>query len=224
MCDHILIVEDDLTIADMVSMNLGVAGYACTCAYTGPEALALVAKESYDIALLDVMLPGMDGFSLMPSLKDKGIPVIYVTAKNALEDKVRGLRMGAEDYLVKPFEMLELIVRIEKVLARNKPKTSNLTFLNVAMDMENRVVFLDGAEVVLTPIEYGLLRELLLHPRMTHTRERLLNLVWGDSFFGETRTVDVHIAYLRKKLGWGKVIVTVHKVGYRLEPNAFMGG
>lgn len=214
---RVLIVEDDVAIAHMISLNLSVMGYTCTCAPTGNDAMECINKEKYDIGLLDVMLPGLDGFELMPLFSKKGIPVIYVTAKQGLEDKVRGLRLGAEDYLVKPFEMLELIVRMEKVLQRSSSSQNELIFQNVRMDLKNRIVYENGREVLLAPLEYELLKVLMMHPQMTHTRERLLNEVWGDSYFVETRTVDVHIAYLRKKLHWNNVIVTVHKVGYRLE-------
>ena len=217
--ERVLIVEDDMAISDMLSMNLTVAGYDCTCAYTGSEALSYIEKDIFNLILLDVMLPEIDGFTLMPSIQKKEIPVIYLTAKNALEDKIRGLRLGAEDYIVKPFEILELIVRMEKVLQRSTPKKQKLSFLDVEMDVENRSVFQNGKEILLAPMEYDLLKTFLEHPKMTHTRERLLNQVWGEDFFGETRTLDVHIAYLRKKLQWGHIITTVHKVGYRLEEN-----
>ena len=147
----------------------------------------------------------------------KGIPVIYLSAKNDIQSKVKGLRIGAEDYLTKPFEVLELLVRVEKVLKRNECRQNVYRMDNVTIHEKEHMVLLDGNPVELKPMEYSLLLMLVRHPIMVFSREQLLQEVWGDQYFGETRTVDNHIAILRKKLNWSEKIVTVHRVGYKLE-------
>ena len=213
---RILVVEDDPSIAELMEMNFSVAGYLCDVAADGKQALDHVKEKSYDLAILDIMLPEIDGFSLLPYMKKAEIPVIYVSAKNQEADRVKGLRLGAEDYLVKPFSVLELLVRMEKVLERRHPKQERIEIGNVSILPEERTVLLAGNPVSLKPMEYALLLMLAKHPNIVFSREQLLQEVWGDSFFGETRTVDNHIAMLRKKLEWAERIVTVHRVGYKL--------
>ena len=213
---RILVVEDDPSIAELMEMNFSVAGYLCDVAADGKQALDRVKEKAYDLAILDIMLPEIDGFSLLPYMKNAEIPVIYVSAKNQEADRVKGLRLGAEDYLVKPFSVLELLVRMEKVLERRHPKQERIEIGNVSMLPEERTVLLAGNPVSLKPMEYALLLMLAKHPNIVFSREQLLREVWGDSFFGETRTVDNHIAMLRKKLEWAERIVTVHRVGYKL--------
>ena len=213
---RILVVEDDPSIAELVEMNFSVAGYLCDVAADGKQALDHVKEKAYDLAILDIMLPEIDGFSLLPYMKKAEIPVIYVSAKNQEADRVKGLRLGAEDYLVKPFSVLELLVRMEKVLERRHPKQERIEIGNVSILTEERTVLLAGNPVSLKPMEYALLLMLAKHPNIVFSREQLLREVWGDSFFGETRTVDNHIAMLRKKLEWAERIVTVHRVGYKL--------
>ncbi len=213
---RILVVEDDPSIAELMEMNFSVAGYLCDVAADGKQALDRVKEKAYDLAILDIMLPEIDGFSLLPYMKKAEIPVIYVSAKNQEADRVKGLRLGAEDYLVKPFSVLELLVRMEKVLERRHPKQERIEIGNVSILPEERTVLLAGNPVSLKPMEYALLLMLAKHPNIVFSREQLLQEVWGDSFFGETRTVDNHIAMLRKKLGWAERIVTVHRVGYKL--------
>ena len=213
---RILVVEDDPSIAELVEMNFSVAGYLCDVAADGKQALDHVKEKAYDLAILDIMLPEIDGFSLLPYMKKAEIPVIYVSAKNQEADRVKGLRLGAEDYLVKPFSVLELLVRMEKVLERRHPKQERIEIGNVSILPEERTVLLAGNPVSLKPMEYALLLMLAKHPNIVFSREQLLREVWGDSFFGETRTVDNHIAMLRKKLEWAERIVTVHRVGYKL--------
>ncbi len=213
---RILVVEDDPSIAELMEMNFSVAGYLCDVAADGKQALDHVKEKAYDLAILDIMLPEIDGFSLLPYMKKAEIPVIYVSAKNQEADRVKGLRLGAEDYLVKPFSVLELLVRMEKVLERRHPKQERIEIGNVSILPEERTVLLAGNPVSLKPMEYALLLMLAKHPNIVFSREQLLREVWGDSFFGETRTVDNHIAMLRKKLEWAERIVTVHRVGYKL--------
>ena len=213
---RILVVEDDPSIAELMEMNFSVAGYLCDVAADGKQALDHVKEKAYDLAILDIMMPEIDGFSLLPYMKKAEIPVIYVSAKNQEADRVKGLRLGAEDYLVKPFSVLELLVRMEKVLERRHPKQERIEIGNVSILPEERTVLLAGNPVSLKPMEYALLLMLAKHPNIVFSREQLLREVWGDSFFGETRTVDNHIAMLRKKLEWAERIVTVHRVGYKL--------
>lgn len=214
---RILIVEDDKSISDLLCMNLSVAGYHCDAAEDGKQAVQMIHGSSYDLAILDIMLPEIDGFALYEHMSTKGIPVIYLSAKTDIQSKVKGLRIGAEDYLTKPFEVLELLVRVEKVLKRNECSQNVYRMDNVAIHEKEHMVLLDGNPVELRPMEYSLLLMLVRHPNMVFSREQLLQEVWGDRYFGETRTVDNHIAILRKKLNWSEKIVTVHRVGYKLE-------
>lgn len=214
---RILVVEDDPSIRELLEMNFSVAGYHCSLAEDGKQALEQVARESYDLAVLDIMLPKMDGFELFPYLERAGIPVIYVSAKSGETDRVKGLRLGAEDYMVKPFSVLELLVRAEKILDRRKAKGDIVEVGGVTISQEERSVSVNGRRVELKPMEFSLLLMLAKHPNIVFSREQLLREVWGDGYFGETRTVDNHIAALRKKLDWSERIVTVHRVGYKLE-------
>lgn len=214
---RILIVEDDKSISDLLCMNLSVAGYHCDAAEDGKQAVQMIHGSSYDLAILDIMLPEIDGFALYEHMSAKGIPVIYLSAKTDIQSKVKGLRIGAEDYLTKPFEVLELLVRVEKVLKRNECSQNVYRMDNVAIHEKEHMVLLDGNPVELKPMEYSLLLMLVRHPNMVFSREQLLQEVWGDRYFGETRTVNNHIAILRKKLNWSEKIVTVHRVGYKLE-------
>ncbi|MBQ9140627.1 MAG: response regulator transcription factor [Lachnospiraceae bacterium] len=214
---RILIVEDDASIARLIEMNCSLVGYASDVVYTGAEALQRLEEQSYDLAVLDIMLPEIDGFELMPYMKQKDIPVIYVSAKGELEDKICGLRLGAEDYLVKPFHVLELLVRIEKVLARKRPVEDMLEVCDVQIYPREHAVRRNGQWIELKPMEYALLLMFVKHPNVVFSREQLLQEVWGDNYICETRTVDNHVFILRKKLDWAERIVTVHRVGYKLE-------
>lgn len=216
--NRILIVEDETAIAKMISMNLRVANYDTQIFLDGAEAdTSLKNDHNYDIALLDVMLPGMDGFALLHVLKQYNIPVIFLTAKDDLNSKIQGLKGGAEDYIVKPFEVLELLVRIEKVLARQNKLSSVLKVLNLEINFDEHIVRQNGCEVQLKPMEFELLSVLAKNKNIAISRENLLKMVWGIDFMGETRTVDVHIGQLRKKLDLSNNIKTVSKIGYRLE-------
>lgn len=214
---RILIAEDDLSISELLQMNLTAAGYLCDTAADGAQALAAIRKQAYDLALLDIMMPEIDGYDLLPHMRKYNVPVIYVSAKSNIADRVRGLRLGAEDYLVKPFDMLELLVRMEKVLSRTHADSAVLSMNGVAVWETERRVQADEQDVDLKPMEYALMLMFMKHPNRVMSREQLLREVWGDEFFGETRTVDSHVAALRKKLNWADKIVTIHRVGYKLE-------
>lgn len=217
MNERILVAEDDPAISKLLDTNLTVSGYQVDCALDGRQALDAIQSRSFDLALLDIMLPDLDGFALMSYMREKQIPVIYVSAKADIQSRVQGLRLGAEDYLVKPFDMMELLVRMEKVLARKRPAKEIVAFGDVTLCEESHTVTKKDQAVALKPMEYELLRMFMKHPGMVLTREELLRQVWGDAYIGETRTVDVHVAAIRKKLNWNERITTVYKLGYRLE-------
>lgn len=214
----ILVIEDETAICDLICMNLEAAGYETVSFSRGDDAQReLQTDNAYDLALLDVMLPGKDGFELLPVLREKKIPVIFLTAKGDLTSKVRGLKAGAEDYIVKPFEMLELLVRMEKILERDAKKEDAVTIRDVVIYPKRRLVQKGGREVSLKPMEFECLMMFVRYKNMALSREALLKNLWGVDFEGETRTVDVHVAQLRKKLDFGDVIKTIPKIGYRLE-------
>lgn len=218
MKNRILVIEDDLDISNLICMNLEVTGYEARPVYDGAEVEPLLASgETFDLALLDLMLPGKDGISLIRPLLAHQIPSICLTAKGDVMSKVQGLKQGAEDYMVKPFEILELLVRIEKVLARTGKLKKTITFRDMTVDLARRRVWEAGQEVALRPTEFLLLTVFLQNRNMVLNRDRLLDLVWGADFPGETRTVDVHVAKLRKKLVSCSAIVTVPKGGYLFE-------
>ena len=216
--NRVLIVEDEIPIAKMIAMNLKVGGYETVMFHDGKEAAdALEEEHAYDIALLDVMLPGMDGFALLEIVTSYGIPVIFLTAKDDIGSKVQGLQGGAEDYIVKPFEMLELMVRMEKVLERNKKSDDIIHVLDIEINLLEHTVRKNGEEISLKPMEFELLCVLVRNKNIAISREELLRRVWGVDYMGETRTVDVHIGQLRKKLSLNDNIKTISKMGYRLE-------
>lgn len=218
MKNKVLIIEDDLAISELLCMNLNAAGYETAAAYDGEEAQRLLVwHQDADLALVDIMLPGKDGFALMEDFKKKKIPVIYLTAKGDVTSKVKGLKLGAEDYMVKPFEVLELLVRIEKVLERTGRAKKILTVRDVEVDLNKHQVMKKGVHVSLKPMEYDLLVLLLQNRNVALSREDILSRVWGSDYLGESRTVDVHVGQLRKKLGLHEEIRTIPKLGYRLE-------
>lgn len=212
---NILIVDDEEAINKLVKNNLSLTGHQCDQAYDGKEALEKIKACHYDLILLDVMLPYKSGFELMGEIKET--PVIFLTAKNRLEDKIEGLTSGAEDYIVKPFEILELIARVNIVLRRTQKQEKEIQINDAQINLESQVVKLKGELVELKPQEYTLLEVLIHNRNLALSREKLLELAWGFEYEGDTRTVDVHIQQLRKKLGLENYIRTVYKVGYRLE-------
>ena len=216
--NRILVVEDDESIAKVIKQNLTASGYAVAVCYDGTEAVKLLESDAdFDLALLDVMLPGTDGFELMPYMKHGDIPVIYLTAMGDVNSKIQGLRDGAEDYIVKPFEVLELLVRIEKVLERTGKMQQTFSVAGLEINLPERSVRKDGIEIPLKPMEFDLLVMLAKNKNIALSRERLLHGVWGVDYIGETRTVDVHIGQIRKKLEIADNIKTISKLGYRLE-------
>lgn len=218
MNNKILVIEDDRAISELLCMNLNAAGYETAAAYDGEEARRLLLwHEDASLALVDIMLPKRDGFELMEDFRKKHIPVIYLTAKDDVVSKVRGLRLGAEDYMVKPFEMLELLVRIEKVLERTGRARRMLEIRDIQVDLVRHQVTKNGVIVSLKPMEYDLFVLLLQNRNIALGREEILRRVWGEEFLGESRTVDVHIGQLRKKLDFYEEIRTIPKLGYRLE-------
>jgi len=214
---RILIVEDEVNISKIIKMNLNLVHYDTMEAYDGLAAWEVIKKEKFDLILLDVMIPGIDGFELMERIRSYEIPVIFLTAKNSVFDKVNGLKLGAEDYMVKPFEAIELLARIETVLRRYGKEENVLTFRNVKLLMDKREVTLDAEVVELTPKEYELLLVLMKNKNIALSREQFLDRIWGADYYGETRTVDMHIKSLRKKLNLHDYIKTIYKIGYRLE-------
>lgn len=216
---RILIVEDEHAISDLIKLNLTKAGYSCQCAYDGMAAADILEEESFDLIILDVMLPKLSGFELMEYIRPLKIPVIFLTAKAALEDRMTGLTSGAEDYMVKPFEVVELLARVNIVLRRYHKTDQQLTLGNIIVDVENQSVTRDGQEVELTPKELELLILLLRNRNITLFREKIYEEIWGTEYSVESRTLDLHIQRLRKKLELGNALKTVFKVGYRLEDN-----
>ncbi len=214
--NRILIVEDEVPIAKLIEMNLSRTGYACTVAHDGLAAADLVEAQDFDLALLDIMLPGLDGYELLDYLRPMGTPVIFITAKGALGDRVKGLHLGADDYIVKPFEIAELIARVETVLRRTGRGGNQLSAFGVTLDCVARTVTQNGAPVQLTPREFDLLEQLLRNRGAALYRDVLFSRVWGGEMETETRTLDLHIQRLRKKLGWQDNIKTIYKVGYLL--------
>mgnify|MGYP000283628363 FL=1 len=211
---RILIVEDETAIAKMIAMNLRVANYDAVIYEDGAEAAkGLEQDHAYDLALLDVMVPGMDGFTLLPIVREYGIPVIFLTAKDDLASKIQGLKGGAEDYIVKPFEMLEVMVRLEKVLERNGTVQEQIQIGDVIIDTASRTVTKLGMEIYLKPMEYNCLMVFAKNPNKALTRNQILQELWNEEFCGETRTVDAHVGRIRKKLGWQDKIKTIPRIG-----------
>ncbi len=217
---NILIVEDDSSINELLRRNLTLVGHRCTCAYDGFEALSCLEKQPYDIMLLDILLPGIDGMSLMAQRPDPELPVIMITARNSLSDRVKGLGQGADDYIIKPFETQEVIARIEAVLRRTRRHDAEFSLDGLCVNFNSREVLYCGETVDLTPQEYALLEALIINRNLALSRDKLLKLAWGFDFLGDTRTVDVHIQKLRKKLGLADRLKTIYKLGYRLETRA----
>lgn len=216
---RILIVEDEKPIAELIRLSLRKAGYFCTCVYDGHAAANLLTSDSFDLILLDVMIPGPDGFELMEDIRPTGTPVIFITARSSVDDRVHGLRMGAEDYIVKPFEVLELLARVDVVLRRYHKTDSVLEIGGLTIDTEAMLVSRSGSDIALTRKEYDLLLLFARNPGIALYRETIYERVWHEEFPFGSKTVDLHIQRLRKKVGWEKQLVAVNKVGYRLMPN-----
>lgn len=213
----ILIVEDERPISDLIKLNLSDAGYACTCVYNGMDAIDIVSEQVFDLMLLDIMLPEADGYEVMDYVREINLPVIFLTAKNSTQDKVKGLNMGAEDFIVKPFEIVELLARINVVLRRYNKASDTLTFKDLQIDLVSKTVCRGNEKILLTPKEFDLLVLFVRNQNITLFRERIYETVWETDYMGDTRTLDLHIQRLRKKAGIEKELKTIYRIGYRLE-------
>lgn len=214
---RILIVDDEKPICDLIDLNLSSAGYECIAVQNGLEAIELVEQEAFDLVLLDIMLPGADGYDVMDYIRPTGIPVIFITAKHEVKNRVKGLKLGADDYLVKPFDVVELVARVEAVLRRYNKADQRLVVGDVVVDLDAHRVKKAGRLVDLTNKEFGLLVLFMKNQNVALFRETLYEKVWEGEYFADSRTLDLHVQRLRKKLGWEHNLVAVYKVGYRLE-------
>ena len=215
---RICIVEDDLHIAQMIEATLTMMNYDCVRCEDGKQAVETILNNRFDLILLDIMLPELDGFGVLEKIRSREIPVIFLTAMGRVSDKVRGLRLGAEDDIVKPFEAMELLARIEVVLRRfHTDESSILQYDEIQVDIQRHTVTKDGEEVTLTPKQFDVLVFLMKHVDLAVSRDQLLSAVWGYEFEGESRTVDIHVQQVRKKMGLQGRLVTISKLGYRLE-------
>lgn len=212
----ILIAEDEEPIANLIKMNLIKAGYQCSVATDGEVAADLMMNQTFDLVLLDIMLPKIDGYELLEYARRLGFPVIFLTALGSTEDKVKGLKMGADDYLPKPFEIVELLARVEAVLRRYNKVKSIIEIHDIVIDAASRIVKRGEDEVLLTMKEFDLLLLFVRNPNIALYREVIYENVWGGEYLEQSRTVDLHVQRLKKKLGWEEEIVAVYKVGYRL--------
>lgn len=213
----ILIVDDEKPICDLIDLNLSASGYRCKSVQDGLTAIDLIEKEAFDLVLLDIMLPGADGYDIMEYIRPLKIPVIFITAKHEVKDRVKGLKLGADDYLVKPFDVVELVARVEAVLRRYQKGERLLTAGEITLDVESRKVTRAGKPIELTNKEFGLLVLFMKNQNVALFRETLYEKVWEGEYFGDSRTLDLHVQRLRRKLGWEQNLVAVYKVGYRLE-------
>ena len=211
----ILIVEDERAISDLLKLNLEMVGHTCAAAFTGREAIKAAGEQGFDLMLLDVMLPDMEGFSVMERVRD--VPTIFLTARGATTDKVRGFGLGADDYIVKPFEVAELLLRVQAVLRRTHRAEEEYRIDDLVIRWDAHEVLQNGQRVELTPQEFALLRILIENRNVCLSRQKLLSEAWGTDFLGESRTVDVHIQKLRRKLDLDDHIKTIYKSGYRFE-------
>ena len=216
---RILIAEDDRPINSLIKKNLELVGHACDSVYDGETVFDQISKQTYDLILLDIMLPKQDGFHVIQSIREtqEDIPVIFITARGAVQDRIKGLKLGADDYIVKPFDMMEMLARVETVLRRAHKADAAYRLGEVTVDLIGRQVTYSDSIVEFTPQEFSLIEALIRNRNVALSRDKLLEIAWGYDYGGETRTVDVHIHNIRKKLSWEDVIKTVYKMGYRLE-------
>ncbi len=214
---RILVVDDEKPIAELLRLSLKRAGYDCVCAYDGIQAANIIEREAFDLILLDIMLPGIDGFELMDYIRTTGMPVIFLTAKNAVADRVKGLRMGAEDYIVKPFDVLELQARVDGVLRRHGKLNTTVNIGELSINTLSMQVLCRGEEIPLTRKEYELLLLFAQNPGVVLSKSTIYERVWGGEYPEATRTVELHIQRMKKKVGWNDRIRPVYGMGYRLE-------
>ena len=215
---QILVVEDEHSISNLIKVNLTRAGYVCDCVYDGLAAVDMLDKKPYDLVLLDIMLPGADGYEIMDYIAPLEIPVIFLTAKASVADRVKGLRMGADDYLTKPFEIIELLARVESVLRRYHKTEQVLTEGDLVIDTASRSVTKRGEPVSLTKKEFDLLLLFVRNKNIALYRETIYERIWSGEYMGDSRTVDLHVQRMRKKAGLEEQIQTVYKIGYRYNP------
>lgn len=213
---RILAVDDERPIGELLRLSLNRAGYEVTCAYDGITAANLIEKEAFDLILLDIMLPGIDGFELMDYIRSTGVPVIFLTAKNAVSDRVKGLRMGAEDYMIKPFDILELLARVEGVLRRHGKLQTTLRVEDLEINTTSMQVTRNGEQIALTRKEYELLLLFARNVGVVLSKNTIYERVWGGEYPDNTRTVELHIQRMKRKLGWDEQIKPVYGMGYRL--------
>lgn len=214
---RVLIAEDDTAINDLLRMNLSDAGFTCVCVYDGLAAADLLEQEHFELLLLDIMLPGVDGYELLEYARPLGVPIIFITARSSVPDRVKGLQKGADDYIMKPFAIVELTARIEAVLRRYNKDQKIFHVEDLEINTEARLVIKNGRPIELTLKEYELLVMLVRNKNIALFRETLFERIWSDRLTSDSRTLDLHIQRLRKKLSWEGKIKTVYKVGYRLE-------
>lgn len=214
---RILVAEDDIAIADLIRMNLEMVGYDVNVVNDGIEALSKIQEEDFALVILDVMLPLVDGFEIIKKIDTRNNSIIFLTARNELKDKLKGLKEGADDYITKPFEPLELLARVEAVIRRNKTYDEILNFKHIVLNESKRVIIINDREVELTPKEFELFVYLLKNKNIAISRTQLIEQIWGYDFEGETRTIDMHIQKIRKKLDLKENLKTIYKFGYRLE-------
>ena len=214
---RILAVDDEKPITELLRLTLGRAGYQCVCAYDGIQAANMIEQETFDLILLDIMLPGIDGFELMDYIRATEIPVIFLTAKNAVADRVKGLRMGAEDYIIKPFDVLELLARVDGVLRRHGKLQTTIRIGDLEINTLSMQVSRCGSEIPLTRKEYDLLLLFARNPGVVLNKTIIYERVWGGEYPDHTRTVELHIQRMNQKLGWDEELRPVYGIGYRLE-------
>lgn len=213
--NKILVVDDEQSITEMIKLCLSKNGYICETANDGMTATKKIEEKRFDLVLLDIMIPDIDGYDLIEYIKQFDIPVIFVTAKTAVTDRVKGLKLGADDYILKPFDLDELLARISTVLRRFH-KTENIIELGrIKIDTLERIVLFDATPVNLTAKEYELLLFLIRNKNIALYRETIFEQVWQEPYFANTRTIDLHIQRLKKKLDLGEAIEAVYKVGYK---------
>ena len=217
----ILIVEDDISIQALLHDFIKEAGYSVELASDGVEALTLFSEQSFDLILLDIMLPKIDGYGVCEVIRQKSdVPIIMLTALDGEQNQIKGLDLQADDYITKPFSMPVLIRKISAVLRRtlkSEDTPQTLSYKELTLDLGGYKVYIDGESIDLTPREFEILRELLTHKGRILTRQNLLKILWKYEFFGDERIINTHIKNLRKKLGAGDYIETIRGVGYRID-------
>ncbi|MGN0164653.1 MAG: response regulator transcription factor [Lachnospiraceae bacterium] len=214
---NILVVEDEKPISELVRMSLTKSGYHCVCVYDGMEAATKIEQDIYDLILLDVMLPGLSGFELMDYINSYGTPVIFMTAKNSVNDRVKGLKMGAEDYIIKPFDIQELLARVEGVLRRHGKLKTVINIGDVEINTLSMKVTKAGKEINLTKKEYDILLLFSRNVGIVLYKSTIYERVWGGEYPENTRTVELHVQRLKKKMDWNDRLKRVYSLGWRLE-------